>query len=67
MFETLLRALPEQDTAPWSRGLRNELQAGQRLAAGLRAFAEKRNLAAAGHLDKLLAEYAHAFVVAVLP
>ncbi len=67
VFETLLRALPEQDTAPWSRGLRNELQAGQRLAAGLRAFAEKRNLAAAGHLDKLLAEYAHAFVVAVLP
>ncbi|MGB3967758.1 MAG: hypothetical protein WBO45_13585, partial [Planctomycetota bacterium] len=66
-FETLLRRLPEQDVAPWARGMRAELQAGQRLAAGLRALSERRNLAAAGHLEKLLADHPHAFVVAVLP
>ncbi len=66
-FETLLRRLPDADDAPWVAGLRTELQAGQRLAAGLRALSERRNLAAAGHLDKLLAEYPHSLVVAVLP
>ncbi|MBL8756651.1 MAG: protein kinase [Planctomycetes bacterium] len=66
-LETLLRRLPEKDDGAWSRALRAELQAGHRLAAGLRALSEKRNLAAAGHLDKLLADHAHAFVVAVLP
>jgi hypothetical protein len=38
-----------------------------RLAAGLRALSERRNVAAAGHLDKLLAEHPHSLVVAVLP
>jgi hypothetical protein len=66
-FESLLRRLPEKDNAAWSRALRLELQAGHRLAAGLRALSEKRNLAAAGHLDKLLADHPHAFVVAILP
>ncbi len=66
-FETLQRRLPEQDTAAWSKGIRVELQAGQRLAAGLRALSERRNLAAAGHLEKLLAEHPHSLVVAVLP
>jgi len=67
MFETLMRRLPEQDETPWVKCMRGELQAGQRLAAGLRAFSERRNLAAAGHLEKLLAEHAHAFAVAALP
>jgi tRNA A-37 threonylcarbamoyl transferase component Bud32 len=66
-FETLLRRLPEQDETPWCRAMRAELQAGQRLAAGLRALSERRNLAAASHLEKLLAEHPHALVVAALP
>ncbi|MBL8751121.1 MAG: protein kinase [Planctomycetes bacterium] len=67
MFEPLLRALPEQDTEPWVIGLRRELQATQRLVAGLRALSERRNLAAASHVDRLLAESPHAFIVAALP
>jgi tRNA A-37 threonylcarbamoyl transferase component Bud32 len=67
VFETLLRRLPDGDEQPWARGIRPELQAGQRLAGGLRALSERRNLAAAGHLDKVLAEHPNAFVVAVLP
>jgi tRNA A-37 threonylcarbamoyl transferase component Bud32 len=67
VFETLLRRLPEQDVAPWTKGMRAELQAGQRLAAGLRALSERRNLAAAGHLEKLLADHPHSLVVAALP
>jgi len=66
-FESLLRRVPEQEAAPWAQGLRQELSAGQRLAAGLRALSERRNVAAAGHLDKLLAEHPHSLVVAVLP
>ena len=67
MFEHLLRRLPEQDTDRWAKSIRAELQAGQRLASGLRALCERRNLAAAGHLDKLLADHPHSYVVAVLP
>ena len=49
------------------QAMRTELQAGQRLAAGMRAMSERRNLAAAAHLDKLLAEHPHSFVVVTLP
>jgi tRNA A-37 threonylcarbamoyl transferase component Bud32 len=66
-FEALLRRVPEQDASPWAATLRQELLAGQRLAAGLRALSERRNVAAAGHLDKLLAEHPHSLVVAALP
>lgn len=66
-FESLLRRVPEAQAAPWALELRHELQAGMRLAAGLRALSERRNVAAAGHLDKLLAEHPHSLVVAVLP
>lgn len=66
-FETLLRRLPDQDTQPWARSIRAELQAGQHLAAGLRALSERRNVAAAGRLEKLLADHPHSLVVAALP
>ncbi|MCU0866101.1 MAG: protein kinase [Planctomycetes bacterium] len=66
-FDQLLRRLPEQDQQPWVQAMRTELQAGQRLAAGMRAMSERRNLAAAAHLDKLLAEHPHSFVVVTLP
>ncbi|MFO0275763.1 MAG: hypothetical protein ACK533_00645, partial [Planctomycetota bacterium] len=66
-FDGLLRRVPEAQQAPWAPALRHEEQAGQRLAAGLRALSERRNVAAAGHLDKLLAEHPHSLVVAVLP
>jgi serine/threonine-protein kinase len=67
MFDQLLRRLPEADAQPWVAAMRSELQAGQRLAAGLRAVSERRNLAAATHLDKLLADHPHSFVVCALP
>jgi tRNA A-37 threonylcarbamoyl transferase component Bud32 len=66
LFDQLVRRLPEEDKEPWVACLRKELQAGQRLAAGLRALSERRNLAAAGHLDKLLAEAPHSYVVLLL-
>jgi len=66
-FDQLLRRLPEADAEEWAKGLRRELLAGQRLAAGLRAFSERRNLAAANHVERLLAEHPHSFVVASLP
>lgn len=66
-FEPLLRRLPEQDDQEWCKGIRRELLAGQRLAAGMRAFSERRNLAAASHVDRLLAEYPHSLVVTALP
>jgi hypothetical protein len=67
VFEQLQRRLPEQDTEAWSRGLRGELQAAAQLANGLRALSERRNLAAGGHIDRLLAEHPHSSVVALLP
>jgi hypothetical protein len=72
LFDVLLRRLPEQPAAggaepEWLAAARDELLAGQRLAAGLRALSERRNLAAAGHVEKLLADHAHSFVVAALP
>ena len=59
--------VPEQITDDWAKGLRTELQASQRLAAGMRAFSERRNLAAASHLEKLLLEHPHSCVIALLP
>jgi hypothetical protein len=67
LFDQLLRRLPDQDTEPWAKAMRSELQAGQRLAAGLRALSEQRNLAAAGYIEKLLAEHPYSYLVAVLP
>ncbi|MCC7062936.1 MAG: protein kinase [Planctomycetes bacterium] len=66
LFDQLVRRLPEDDKLAWVSCMRKELLAGQRLAAGLRALSERRNLAAAGHLDKLLAESPHSFVVLLL-
>ncbi len=59
LFDTLLRRLPDQDEQPWAKAMRAELQAGQHLAAGLRALSERRNVTAASHLEKLLAEHPH--------
>ncbi len=67
LFEQLQRRLPEQDTEAWSRGLRPELLACLHLASGLRALSERRNLAASGHIDRLLAEHPHSAIVALLP
>ncbi len=65
-FELLRRNIEDVDE-PWANALRTELLAGQQLAAGLRAFSERRNTAAAGYLDKLLGEHTHSYVVMVLP
>lgn len=67
LFEVLLRRLPETDEQPWAKALRFELQAGQRLAAGLLALSERRNQAAAGHFDRLLSEHARSYAVLLLP
>ncbi len=67
LFEQLHRRLPPADTEAWARGLRPELQAALHLASGLRALSERRNLAAAGHVERLLAEHPHSCVVALLP
>jgi hypothetical protein len=64
-FETLLSELPRIEAA-WSSVLGDELQAGKRLASGLRALSEKRNTAAAGHIEKLITDHPHSLVVAVL-
>ena len=65
-FEMLLSELP-RNAGGWATVLGDELQAGKRLASGLRALSEKRNTAAAGHIEKLLADHPHSLVVAVLP
>lgn len=67
LFEVLLRRLPENDDQPWAKALRFELQAGQRLAAGLVALSERRNQAAAGHFDRLLTDHARSYAVLMLP
>ena len=66
VFDALLAELPVTPE-PWQALVRDELLAGKRLAAGLRALTERRNLAAAGHIEKLLSEHPHSFVAAVLP
>ena len=65
-FDQLLSQLPDGEES-WQNVIRDELQAGLRLAAGLRALSERRNLAAAGHLEKLLDEHPHSMLVCVLP
>jgi serine/threonine-protein kinase len=67
VFEVLLRRLPENDDQAWAKALRFELQAGQRLAAGLVALSERRNQAAAGHFDRLLTDHARSYTVLMLP
>lgn len=75
VFESLLSNLSADSSAAGSpatntltsRVLSDELQAGKRLAAGLRALSEKRNLAAAGHIEKLLEDHPHSIAVAVMP
>lgn len=64
-FDILLSQLPAD--APWAQGVRDEAQASRMLAAGLRALSERRNLAAANHVDRLLAEHAHSFCVTGMP
>ena len=66
-FEVLLRRVPESGEAAWAKALRPELLAGQRLAASLSALSERRNLAAATHLERLLADHPHSYAVALLP
>ncbi|MEC9046636.1 MAG: FHA domain-containing serine/threonine-protein kinase [Planctomycetota bacterium] len=65
-FESLLDSLPQTEQ-PWGPLLRDELLAGKRLASGLRALSERRNLAAAGHIEKLLKEHPHSVVATRLP
>ncbi|MFK7739627.1 MAG: protein kinase [Planctomycetota bacterium] len=66
MFDRLQASAAGKEQ-PWSVVLDDEIAAGQRLAAGLRALTERRNLAAAGHIDRLLADHPHSLVVALLP
>jgi len=67
LLDALAQRLPEDSQHEWARAMRRELQACERLAAGLRALSERRNRAAAGHLDQLQATHAHSVVVAMLP
>jgi len=66
VFDDLLTKLPATPQA-WSEIVRDELIAGKRLAAGLRALSERRNLAAAGHIEKLLRMHPHALASTLLP
>ena len=66
VFDALLAAMPATPQ-PWSDLLQSELMAGKRLAAGLRALSERRNLAAAGHIEKLIKEHPHSMVTVFLP
>lgn len=65
VFDELLQHVPT-DEQPWLTTLRGELAAGLRLASGLRALTEHRNLAAAGHIEKLLTDHPHSIAVALL-
>ncbi|MCA8975541.1 MAG: protein kinase, partial [Planctomycetes bacterium] len=65
-FDQVLRRLPDDPGLPWVTVIRNEIEAGLRLSAGLRALSERRNLAAATHLEKLLADHGHSYLVMVL-
>jgi hypothetical protein len=67
VFENLLRRLPDDGAAEWAAVLRSEVQAGRLMASGLRALSERRNLAAANHLERLLREHPHSLLVAALP
>ena len=64
-FDVLLQQLPTD--AAWAQGVRAEVAASRMLAAGVRALSERRNLAAANHVDRLLAEHPHSFCVTGMP
>ncbi|MEQ1632980.1 MAG: FHA domain-containing serine/threonine-protein kinase [Planctomycetota bacterium] len=64
-FDVLLQQLP--DGAAWAAGVREEVIASRALAAGLRALSERRNLAAANYLDRLLADHPHSVCVTGMP
>jgi hypothetical protein len=65
-FELLLARLPGKDPPPWCAFVREEAAAGALLTAGLRALSERRNLAAASYLERVLNEYPHSLAVAAL-
>jgi len=60
-FDVLLQQLPVD--APWAQGIRAEVAASRMLAAGMRALSERRNLAAANHIDRLLLDHPHSICV----
>jgi hypothetical protein len=60
-FDVLLQQLPVD--APWAHGIRAEVAASRMLAAGMRALSERRNLAAANHIDRLLLDHPHSICV----
>ncbi len=66
LLDQVLRTLPAGDV-PWNAGIRAELAAGRLLVAGLRAISERRNLAAAVQLERLLGEHPHSLAVALVP
>jgi hypothetical protein len=66
LFDQVLRTLPAGD-APWNVGIRAEVAAGRLLVAGLRAVSERRNLAAAVQLERLLGEHPHSLAIALVP
>ena len=66
VFDAIMATMPATPQ-PWSDLLRRELIAGKRLASGLRALSERRNLAAAGHIEKLINEHPHSMVTVLLP
>jgi hypothetical protein len=58
--------LLQAETAPWAKALLEELRAAERLALGLRALSDRRNVAAAGHLEALQQDLPRALVVLAL-
>lgn len=64
-LDVLLTQLPAE--VPACLGARAEVQAARSLAAGLRALSERRNLAAASHLERLLQEHARSLCATGLP
>ena len=66
VFDALMRQLPTAASG-WQEELHRELQAGRLLATGLRAMSERRSLAAAAHVDRLLGQHANSIAVAALP
>ncbi|MEI6131030.1 MAG: hypothetical protein WCR59_13275, partial [Planctomycetota bacterium] len=65
-LDQAIRSLPRSD-APWHAGVQKELVAARLLVGGLRALSERRNLAAAAQLEKLLADHAHSLAAALVP
>jgi hypothetical protein len=63
-FDVLLQQLPID--AAWAQGIRAEVAASRMLAAGMRALSERRNLAAANHIDRLLLDYPHSICVTAM-